>query len=74
MKLVFPEENGWKWLGTNENQSQAVSDDLPIRDVDEFSNSYLIDDKLFRSYNDFNGIIDKFIIKSLTIRKQKGIA
>ena len=57
-EVSYPEENDRKRLGTNENQSQAVSDDPPISDVDEFCNSYLIDDKLFRNDKDFNVLID----------------
>ena len=36
-EVSYTRQNGRKRLGTNENQSQAVSDDPSISDVDELS-------------------------------------
>ena len=69
MKLVTPKkttENGSVQMKVS---PQAVSDDPPISYVDEFSNSDLIDDKLFRNDKDFNVLIYKLEVSHLRIRR-----
>ena len=72
-EVSYPEENNRKRFGANENQSQAVSDDPPISYVDEFSNSDLIDDKLFRNDKDFNVLIDKLELSHLRLEDRKAL-
>ena len=72
-EVSYPEENDRKRFGANEIQSQAVSDDPPISYVDEFSNSDLIDDKLFRNDKDFNVLIDKLELSHLRLEDRKAL-
>ena len=72
-EVIYPKENGRKRFGANEIQSQAVSNYPLISYVDEFSNSDLIDGKLFRNNHDFNVLIDKLELSHLRLEDRKAL-
>ena len=73
-EVSYPKESGRKQFSTLMKISQSLPvTTAPISDVDEFSNSDLIDDTLLRNDKDFNGLNDKLESCHLRLEDRKAL-